>query len=184
MPNDLCKRLGVLCVVVWLFTTVTSVEAQTVTVTGSVSETVAIGLGPNPPNRDVRMDVVSSGRTLQMALAGNGAGSSVIRVPLLVRSNSGFKISGKFESTTAEITQLSVMDVRATGPLVSPDAIYNLQIRPEFDVASPFVLLSGPRVSLGGNLNSPNNALQIILLIHVKSESVTGWLAHLTFFND
>ena len=157
-------------------------EAQTVTLTGRVSETVSLSLAPDWSQSDLH--VVSSRGIVQLTISGRGAGSSVIRVPLLVRSNSGFKISGKFESTTAQLTQLSVMDVRATGRLVSPEAIDNLQIRPEFDLSSPFVLLTGPRVSVGGTLNSPNNALQITLLIRVKSDSVGRWLAHLTFFND
>jgi hypothetical protein len=184
MPSDLCKHLGVLCAVVWLFTAVTSVEAQTVTLTSTVSETVALSVAPNSTNGDVRVHAVSSGSTVRITVSGNGVGSPVIRVPLLVRSNSGFKISGEFESTTTQLIQLSVKDVRATGRLVSSEAIDSLQISPEFDLSSPFVLVSGPRVSTGGTLNSPNNALQITLHIGLKSESVTGWLAHLTFFND
>ena len=184
MPKDLCKHLGVLCVTVWLLTAVASVEAQTVTLTGTVSKTVALSAAPHWPRGDVEVNVVSNGSSVRLTLSGNGVGSPVIRVPLLVRSNSGFKISGDFESTTAQLTQLSVSNVRATGSLVSTEAIDSLQIPPEFDLSSPFVVLSGPRVSLGGTLNSPNNALQITLLIRVKSESVRGWLAHLTFFND
>ena len=157
-------------------------EAQTLTFTGRVSETVALSIAPDSTQSDVH--AVSSGGTVRVTLSGKGAGSPVVHVPLLVRSNSGFKISGKFESTTAQLAQLSVTDVRATGRLVAPEVINNLQLRPEFDPVSPFVLLSGPRVSLGGTLNSPNNALQITLLIRVKSDSVGGWLAHLTFFND
>jgi hypothetical protein len=157
-------------------------EAQTVKLTGRVSETVSLDVAPDSTQGDVH--AVTGGGTVRLTLSGKGAGSPVIRVPLLVRSNSSFKISGKFESTTAQLAQLSVMDVQATGRLVSPAVINSLQIRPEFDAVSPFVLLSGPRVSLGGTLNSPNNALQITLLIRVKSDSVGAWLAHLTFFND
>lgn len=182
MPKDLCKHLGVLCLVAGLFTAVSSVEAQTVTVTGSVSKTVALSVAPGSTRGDVQ--VLSSGSTLRITLSGQGAGSSVIRVPLLVRSNSEFRISGNFESTNAVLTKLSVQDVRETGRLVSPEAIDKVQISPEFDASKPFVLLSGPRVSLGGTLNSPNNALRITLMIRVKSESVGGWLAHLTLFND
>jgi hypothetical protein len=184
MPKDLWKHLSVWCVIVWLLTAVNGVEAQTVTLTGAVSETVALSLAPDATNVDARVHAVSSGSTLRLTLSGNGAGSSVIRVPLIVRSNSSFKISGLFESTTAVLTELTVKDVRATGSLVSTEAIDNLQTPPEFDLSGPFVLLSGPRVSLGGTLNSPNNALQITLLIRVNSESVRGWLAQLTFSNN
>ena len=180
-----------------------NVAAQTgvssVTVRASVSETVALSISPVSTGGDVRMDVASSGSTARLTLSGTGAGSSVVRVPLIVRSNSGFKVSAIAESRAALLTQLSVTDVRATGTLVSPEAVNNLQIQKQFDqrgleeslsaenvfdVSHPFLLLSGPRVSLGGTLNSPNNALQITLLIRVKSESVGGWLTHLTFSND
>ena len=61
------------------------------------------------------MDVVSSGEHCANNVVGRRCEAPVIRVPLLVRSNSGFKISAVFESKTAELTQLSVTDVRATG---------------------------------------------------------------------
>lgn len=181
------RRLFTLIAVVLVLPAIA--EAQTVTLTGRVSEIVALSIAPESVAQewiesDVQVVSSSSRNTVRLTLSGKSAGSPVIRVRLLVRSNSGFKIWGKFESTTAQLAQLSVMDVRATGRLVAPEVINNLQIRPEFDLSGPFVLLSGPRVSLGGTLNSPNNALQITLLIRVKSDSVGGWLAHLTFFND
>lgn len=184
MRGRLCKHISGLCVLVWLFTVVSSAEAQTVKLSTTVSETVILSIAPNSIDGDVRADVVSSGNTVRMTLSGNSGGTSVIRVPLLVRSNTGFKISGRFESTTAQLDQLSVNDARATGRLVSTEAIDNLEIPTELDASNPFLVVSGPRVSLGGTLNSPNNALQITLLVRVKSESVGGWLAHLTFFND
>jgi hypothetical protein len=197
MPNNLCKHVGGLCALLWLFTLVASVEAQRVTLTTTVSETVVISVPPHFNRGNIDINVVSSGSTVRMTLTGKGADSGVIRVPLLVRSNSGFKISGNYESNTAALTQLSVTDVRATGRLVSSEAVNNVEIPQQFDrrgprenVASesldltgPFVLLSGPRVSLGGTLNSSNNALQITLLIRVEPTSVGGWLAHLTFSN-
>lgn len=179
-----------------------SVKAQTggnsVALRASVSETVNLSVPPNLKEGDVDIAVMGSGNTVRMTLSGGGAGSLVIRVPLIVRSNSSFKISGTFESTTAQLTRLSVSEVRATGALVSPEAVTNVDIPNQFDlrgqrvsitsengssVSGPFVVLSGPRVSLGGTLNSSNNALEITLLIRIKPESVGSWLAHLTFFN-
>ncbi len=185
MPGDLFKHIGGLCVFVWLFTVVSSVEAQTaVTLTTTVSETVLLSVAPNSVAGDGRADVVSIGNTVRITLSGDGGGSPVVRVPLLVRSNTNFKISGRFESDTAQLTQLSVTDVRATGRLVSTAAVDNLEASPEVDSSNPFVVLTGPRVSLGGTRSSPDNALQITLLVRLKSESVGRWLAHLTFSND
>ena len=171
-------------------------EAQTVTLQGRVSETVAISVSPHLLRDDVAVDVVNSSGGVRMTLSGKNAKSAVIRVPLIVRSNTNFRISGIFESSTAQLAQFSVIDVRATGRLVSPEAINKLEIPPQFirrglkkndsseDFSSPFFVLSGPRVSLGGTLESPNNALQITLLVRLNSESVGSWLAHLTFFHD
>ena len=103
-------------------------------------------------------------------------------MPLLVRSNSGFKIAAVVESQTAVLTHLSVIDVRPTGRLVSPGVVNAIAVRQEddLDVSRPLLLLSGPRVSIGGSLDSSINALQVTLLIRMKPQSISGWLAHLT----
>jgi hypothetical protein len=193
MRKGLFKHIGVLCVVVWGLTAVIGVEAQTVTLNARVSETVNLSVDRNSTQGDVH--VVSSGHTVRMTLSGKG--ERTIRVPLLVRSNTGFRISGRLESTTAQLAQLSVLNVRATGRLVSSEAVNNLEVSPPFDLrpgkgvfpqaaefSNPFFLFSGPRISLGGTLDSPTNALQVNLLIRIKSDSVTDWLAYLTFSND
>ena len=180
-----------------------TMQAQTgrasVTVTGTVSEVVNLSIPPNSNHGDVHMSVASSGNTVRVTLSGGNAATSVIRVPLMVRSNTGFRISGTFDSNTARLTGLSVLNARATGRLVSPEAVNNLEITQPFDRqglkesdfsedvlngSAPFAVLSGPRVSLGGTLNSSNNALQITLLIRIEPQSVGAWQAHLTFSNN
>lgn len=198
-PRLKCPLLTLIGVV---FLLPAGVEAQTrrssITLTGTVSETVALSVLPNGAHDNVDMDVVSSGNTVRITLSGDGSNPSVIRVPLIVRSNSSFRILTTVESKTAELTQLSVTDVRATGTLVSPGAVSELHIPQHFDlqrpnenasltnslpldVSLPFLLASGPRVSLGGTLDSPNNALQINLLIGLKLQTARGWMVHLTF---
>jgi hypothetical protein len=148
------RQIFILIAVVFLAPA--SSAAQTVTLTGTVSETVALSV-------------------TRITLSGDDAQPSVIRVPLLVRSNSSFKISAVFESQTAELSGLSVVDVHATGSLVSPQAVNAVDKRREGDV-----VLRGPRISLGGTLNSPNNALQVTLLIRLKPQTLSGWTGHLT----
>lgn len=164
-----------------------SVEAQTgnasVTLRATVSETVALSILPNSIQSDVAADVVSIGRnTVRVILTGDDARSQVVRVPLLVRSNSAFKISAVIESQTAEIDQLSVSDVNTTGNLVSPQIVNGLDVRRENDgdTSQPLLVLTGPRISLGGTLNSPNNALRVTILMRVKPQSISGWQVHLT----
>ena len=148
------RQIFILIAVVFLASA--SSAAQTATLTGTVSETVALSV-------------------TRITLSGDDAQPSVIRVPLLVRSNSSFKISAVFESQTAELSGLSVVDVHATGNLVSPHAVNTVDKRREGDV-----VLRGPRISLGGTLNSPNNALQVTLLIRLKPQTLSGWTGYLT----
>jgi len=107
--------------------------------------------------------------TVSLTLSGD---DQVVRVPLLVRSNTGFKLSAIFDSKTAAVNQLSVDDVRATGGLVSPQLVTALQLNPQLDLdtSQPLLVLTGPRVSLGGTLNSPNNALEITVVVRLKPE--------------
>jgi len=162
----------------------------------TVSDVVALSVLPNSTNSSIETSAVSTGNTVRITLSGADADVPVIRVPLLVRSNSSFKISAAVESNTAEVTQLSVVDARATGTLVSANAVSELNVPRQFDVrgldsassvenlldtSRPVLVASGPRVSRGGTLTSPNNALQLTLLIRLKPQPARGWLVHLTF---
>ena len=185
-----------------VFLVAASVEAQTgrasVTMKGTVSGTVALSVPPDSSGINGDINVESSGSTVLMTLSGTDVESPVIRVPLIVRSNSRFNIWAVVQATKGQLSQLSVIDVRANGSLVSPEAVSGLDIPQQFDlrvlnenasatsllpldVTSPFRVLTGPRVSLGGTPDSPNNALQITLLIRVKPHPREGWLLNLKF---
>ena len=167
-----------------LFLVPVCVHAQTgsVTLQGSVSETVALSVLPNFTHKNIDVNVVSSGGTVRVTLSSMAAEFPVVRLPLLVRSNSAFRISAEFQSQTAVLTHLSIIDVRPTGSLVSPEVV-NALVRPEVDVSAlqPLLVLSGPRVSLGGTLQSSNNALQVTLLIRMRPQPGHGSLVQLTF---
>ena len=172
-----------------------SAQTGSVTMKTTVSETVALSVLPNSIPGDI--EVVSSGNTVGITLSSAAGDAAIIRVPLLVRSNSSFKITAVVEARTAAVSQLSVTDVRATGTLVSPQATTELNVPRQFDVrglddstssapnlldiSRPLLVASGPRVSLGGTLASPNNALQITLLIRLRPQPDHGSLVHLTF---
>ena len=150
------------------------VKAQSsVTLTAKISEIVTLSMPEST-------GALSNGNTVRVTLPASDV--PVIRVPLLVRSNSGFKITASFESS-AVLSELSVVDVRATGRLVSPQIVNAIQVEPQLnpDTSQPLFVVSGPRVSLGGTLNSPNNALQITVLIRLKPERSAGSPIHLTF---
>ena len=154
----MCRLIFTLMAVVFLAPTVVEAQTGRIVLKASVSETVTLSVAPTFSQSNV--DVLSSGgNTVRITLSGD---DPVIRVPLLVRSNSSFKISAVFGS---EVSQLSVVDVQATGTLVSSQAVNGLNVPNTFDSN---LVASGPRVSLGGTLNSPNNALQITLLIRLN----------------
>ena len=125
-----------------------AVKAQnSVTLKATVSETVTLSLS----STSIPSNIVS------LTLSGD---DQIVRAPLLIRSNTSFKISAIFESKTAALSELSVDDVRATGGLVSPQVVNAVHVNPHLDpdLSQPLLVLTGPRVSLGGTLNSPNNA--------------------------
>jgi hypothetical protein len=191
-----CRHVFTLVAVLFLVPAGADAQTGGVTMKTTVSETVALSALPDSTQGDVNANVVTSGNTVRITLSGAGADTRIIRVPLLVRSNSSFKISAAVESNTAEVTQLSVIEARATGTLVSSQAITELNVPRQFDVrgldetssvpnpldlSRPVLVASGPRVSRGGTLVSPNNALQITLLIRLQPQPAHDWSAHLTF---
>jgi len=174
-----------LIAVVLLLTTTAAAQTvrSSVTLTATVSETVALSSPSLFDQNSTRVDVVNSGgHTVRVTVSGDDTQASVVRVPLLVRSNTDFQITAAFESGTAELTQLSVVDAHSTGRFVSPQLVNALKVKPhsEVDTAQPLLVLSGPRVSLGGTLESPNNALQVTLLIHLNPHAPGAWQIHLT----
>jgi len=135
-----------------------AVKAQnSVVMRATVSETVTLSASSTSAPSNI----------VSLTLSGD---DQIVRVPLLIRSNTSFKISAIFESKTAVLSELSVDDVRAMGGLVSPQVVNAVHVNRHLDpdLSQPLLVLTGPRVSLGGTLNSPNNALQITLIIRLK----------------
>ena len=162
-----CRLLTLIAVGVLL---PAGVKAQSsVIMKATVSETVTL----SGSSASIPSNIVS------LTLSGD---DQLVRVPLLVRSNTKFKISATVESKTAVLSELSVDDVRATGTLVSPQVVNAIHVNPQLDLntSQPLLVLTGPRVSLGGTLNSPNNALQVTVLIRLRP-GLQREPIHLTF---
>jgi hypothetical protein len=178
----MCRYVFAVLAVLFLVPASVVAQSGSVTLQGTVSEFVALSILPNSIQGELNTAVVSSGaNTVRITLSGDTE-SPVIRVPLLVRSNSSFRISAVFESQNSVLDQLSVIDVRPTGSLVSTEAVNAPVVLPgNLEVSRPLLVLTGPRVSLGGTLDSPNNALQVTLLIRLQPQSGRGSLANLTF---
>jgi hypothetical protein len=178
-----CRVAFGVIVVTVLLSAQTVAQNAVVVLHGAVSKTVTLSVfGILPPNT-IRTDVVNMGNRVDITFSSVDK-NGVIRIPLLVRSNCGFKITGVLNSNSAVVTQVLITSVQATGPLVTKQAVHDINIAKRFDARGPkesdsvglvsseqLLVLSGPRISLGGTLNSPGNAVEIVLLIHLKSES-------------
>lgn len=174
---------GVIAVMV-LMSARTVAQNAGVVLNGAVSGTVTLSVPRLPPANPIKADVVNTGNRVDIAFS-SADKDGVIRLPLLVRSNCGFKLTGVLDSSSAVVAQLVITSVQATGSLVSKQAVRDVNIAKRFDARGPagklfpesvelsesLPVLSGPRISLGGTLDSPGNALEIVLLIRLKSES-------------
>jgi len=174
---------GVIAVMV-LMSARTVAQNAGVVLNGAVSETVTLSVPRILPPGTIKTDVVNSGNRVDITFS-SADKDGVIRLPLLVRSNCGFEITGVLESSSAVVAQLVITSVQPTGSLVSRQAVRDVNIAKRFDARGPggkffpesvelsqsLLMLSGPRISLGGTLDSPGNALEIVLLIRLKSDS-------------
>jgi hypothetical protein len=173
-----------LCVVAVVPLTVCAQSGSvSVTLRGSVSKTVALSYESTSDAR-AEINAFDSGGGLTLVVSGSGSERN-LRVPILIRSNTSYKMTASVESQTAVPVQLRVFSIAASGKLVAADAISGVVIERRFDVprddrsageenlsttdaSVPFAIFSGPRISLAGNLNSPDNALKVIFLLSVR----------------
>ena len=168
-----------------------------VTMKANVSETVALSVSPNLLQDNVQVDGHSDVKSLMLTLSGSANDAVSVRVPILIRSNTGYKVSALVQSQAARLANFVVLDAYPTGRFVAPESFANLHVARELDSrnkngtvqsaslplnnASPLAILSGPRVSLAGTLNSADNALEVILLIVVNPDAgADGWSLRLT----
>lgn len=167
-----------------------------ITVNASVSETVALSVGQAFAENNVRIESHGAGKTLGLTLSGSSTDVMAVRVPILIRSNTSYRISALVQSQTATLVNFAVIGARPTGRFAAINAVASLDVARELDsrstngglqtafiplnLSSSFSVLSGPRVSLAGTLNSMDNALEVTVLIAAKPEADAGeWTLHL-----
>ncbi|HWS86846.1 MAG TPA: hypothetical protein VN282_07770 [Pyrinomonadaceae bacterium] len=164
-----------------------------VAVSGVVSGTVALSFDQGARASDDGARAASSsgvGRALVITISGTERGLARVSIPILIRSNTGYRLLAAAKSDGAKLADLSVVEARPAGKLVAADA-EALRVPAMFDgrpgagksipgggpsLTSPQELLSGPRVSLGGTLLSPQNALEVTLSVAVEpGAGGEGW---------
>jgi hypothetical protein len=174
-------------------------RTDSVTINASVSEIVALSAIPDPLN-NLRIETPVDPKTLTLTLSGSATDLTKIRIPILVRSNTGYRISAQIRSQAATVANFVVLDARSLGRFVAAEAIANLKVASELDrratplqveptapnslplnFSMPEAILSGPRVSLAGTLQSADNALEVVIFIAVKPDpGASSWLLTLT----
>lgn len=144
-----------------------------VRMSGVVSETVSLSVTQVTEVPDVSVNTTrNADGSVTVNLRGSARDLKEVRLPVQIRSNAGYRLFASAEARGADLSGLHVADARATGNLVAPGAAEALRVpapsldRP--DLSARTQLLSGPRVSLGGTLQSPQNALEVVLTISVE----------------
>lgn len=168
---------------------------SSVNIKAGVSETVALSAAPNLLPGHSFIESSSDRKTVTITLSGSGPMVSTVRIPLLIRSNSGYVLTALARSK-AVLANVFVSGVGATGRFVAPDAVARANVATgvdgrqsgtlsgpmPLDLVSPFSILRGTRISLAGTLDSPDNAIEVSLLITLRPEAnAEVWQTQLTF---
>lgn len=154
------------------FVSVTARAQSSISIKAGVSETVSLAVAPHLLLGQAFIDTASDRKTVTISCSGSGQRETTLRIPLLIRSNSGYVLSA-LTRTKAVSANVVITEARATGRFVASDALGRLDIvsvRPA-DLATPFSILRGTRISLAGTLDSPDNAVEVILLIDLRPEA-------------
>jgi hypothetical protein len=157
-------------------------QSGSVMLRGGVSRTVALSLPPDAAHARVENAFESDG-VLRLVISGSGSEVRNVEVPILIRSNTSYNIVASTQSQTALVKDLRVLRIEPSGKLVAGDAVSGVSIRPEVGNASALVL-NGPRVSIGGGLNSPDNALKVVLSLSVQPKKDGGTWTIVTVFRS
>ena len=156
-------------------------SSGSVTVSGQVSRAVFLNVAPGAQlyADDFRVTHTrQDAHTVHLSVSVTGGEARLVSIPLQLRSNAGFKLSASAEAGDASLSAVRVTGARATGSLVAADALDAATRDAATEDAhaspaasqSPFTrtLLTGPRISLAGTLDTPSNALEVTLLLEVQ----------------
>jgi hypothetical protein len=158
-----------------------------VRMSGVVSETIALSIPQGAGAPGVLVNTSRNAeRSLTVTISGTARDTAEVRIPVQIRSNTGYKLFASAQGGGANLSSLLVTGARPTGSFVAPDAAEAVSVTAAFDgrsgaggptqapgfnrpnLSALSELLSGPRVSTGGTLQSPQNALEVVLSITVE----------------
>ncbi|MBV9926784.1 MAG: hypothetical protein JOZ96_17325 [Acidobacteria bacterium] len=143
-----------------------------VRMSGVVSETVSLSISQPSEAPGLLVDTTrNADGSVTVVVNGSARDPQEIRVPVLIRSNSAYRLFASAEARGADLSSLLVDGARATGSSVAPDAgdlHVSTTLLDHPNLSARTELFGGPRVSLGGTLQSPHNALEVILTLSVE----------------
>lgn len=175
-----------------------------VRMSGQVSGMVAISEAPTIDLSGGKTHLATrqlNPQTILFSLTGNRRGESEVRLRLRVRSNTAYALMASAQSTGAVLSRLSIVSIRATGRFVAAGAEKEVKLadgvgvkdeqypqeHPVESLPSPLSSIStkifrGSHISTAGTLNSPDNALEVILVLHVETPSDEDWELQLLLY--
>jgi len=177
-------------VVVLLLLAAPSARAQSssVRLSGQVSGAVTVSINDaRSAGGGARVSATNvDAKTVVVNVSGNGDAARVT-LPVTLRSNVAYALRASLLDADDLNVTLSLAGARATGKFVRADAVEG--IKPDEALAdsiptspntSPFNILSGPPVSSAGTFDSPDNAIEVLLVVDVKSPAnASAWSARL-----
>ena len=166
---------------------------------GVVSETVALSIPEGTEAPGVLINTSrNADRSLTVTISGTTRELTEVTIPVQIRSNTGYRLFAAAQAGGSTLSSLLVVNARPTGNLVFPEAAEAVSVAGAFDgrrgaskstlaggsdrpsLSAPLDLLSGPRVSLGGTMLSPQNALEVTLSVAVAPQADgQGWTVEL-----
>ncbi len=180
--------LGPQVILAILLLTPPAVCAQTVKLGGQVSAVVHVSADEARAQGDGAEVSVTDvdAATIAVTISGSG-GEARVRLPIKLRSNVGYALLASNVSQGEIDVRLRVAEMKATGKFVHAKALETPRPGgpPSFltlqHSAQPATILSGPPISKAGTLNSPDNAVEIVLSVEVPARADRGpWSTLLT----
>lgn len=164
--------------------------ASSVKLSGQVSGAVTVSVGEaRSVSEGARVAVTNvDAQTVAVNVSSPGGDAARVTIPVTLRSNVAYALRASLLAADELNVGLSIAGTRATGKFVHADALAGIepdealaashstdQSRPPF-----FVILNGPPVSKAGTFDSPDNAIEVLLSVDVKSSAgAAPWSARL-----
>lgn len=171
-----------------LLLTPPAVCAQTATLRGQVSAAVHVSADEARAQGEGAEVSVTDVDATTIAVTISGSGDEArVRLPIKLRSNVGYALLASNVSQGEVDVRLRVAEMKATGRFVHAKALETL--RPGEPASSLTLrnsarlvtILSGPPISKAGTFSSPDNAIEVVLIVELPPRAGRGhWSARLT----